>query len=479
MVSSQSSTIGEFPDFDANKPLVLLLGNISHEGITSSLRAGGEQYKQKLLDSTVKNWESIVRIFTAFTVRAVVVKLNAAAYRRFADPEYQHVQAQLLKAISKVPHIVFVYNDLLAGEQSEQSKAKQEEYIRARVGDELDREDQFSYYELFGFQLPHEQILQTANEAFRTFQITLVPYKRNAEVTVMAVNFLREVLEDLLFKIYVPNGRLWASELDRLLQLFREYLLSIGRKGVRLDQSRTDRGVSYAFHAAEEGPAGQALADEFQEFAHVLDLSISDPTTAAAVLRGKNVDAREIDGILTRYAKEAKRLQVDLRHDRERKLLSIRQRLESELTEIVPDASWQELQVLVDRTIPSPLTIAAAYTIDSSQLPSYGQHSSLTINLSPQIIQQATGIVAREIRGDINLGPEDEHLLSLIERFGHKQSVELSSAVRELSDESIPQTERLTTAGKLKAFLHSLGPQVQSMGINILQAYIEQKIGLK
>src|SRR5436305_377041 len=117
MVSSQFSAAGEFPDFDANKALVLLLGNISHEGITSSLRAGGEQYKQKLLDSTVKNWESITRIFTAFTVRAVVVKLNAATYHRFADPDYRHVQAQLLHAISKVPHIVFVYNDLLAGEQ--------------------------------------------------------------------------------------------------------------------------------------------------------------------------------------------------------------------------------------------------------------------------------------------------------------------------------------------------------------------------
>jgi hypothetical protein len=86
----------EFPDFDLERPLVLLLGNVSHEGITSSIRAGGEQYKQKLLASTVENWRSIVAIFRAFKVRAVVVKLNAWAYSKFADPSYGTVRDELL-----------------------------------------------------------------------------------------------------------------------------------------------------------------------------------------------------------------------------------------------------------------------------------------------------------------------------------------------------------------------------------------------
>lgn len=293
-----------------------------------------------------------------------------------------------------------------------------------------------------------------------------------------ALQFLEEVLQDLLFKIYVPVGRLWANEIDRLLQLFREYLLSIGRKGVRLDQSRTDCGVSYEFHATDE-PEFPSLASEFQEFAHILDLSLLDPKAAAAVLLSKSVDAKQVDEILVRYAKEAKRLQVDLKHDRERKLLSIRQRLESELVETLPTSAWHDLQLLVDRAIPSPASVSAAYTIDSAPLPDDAQYRSLTVNLNPQIIQHATGIVSREIRGDINLGAEDEQLISLIERHAKERSFELSSAVRELSDSSIPQSERLSSAGKLKAFLFSLGPQARAAGINILQAYVEQKLGLK
>jgi hypothetical protein len=39
----QPSLFSDFPEADRSKPLVLLLGNVDHEGITSSLKSGGEQ----------------------------------------------------------------------------------------------------------------------------------------------------------------------------------------------------------------------------------------------------------------------------------------------------------------------------------------------------------------------------------------------------------------------------------------------------
>jgi hypothetical protein len=151
----------------------------------------------------------------------------------------------------------------------------------------------------------------------------------------MSVQFLEDALQNLLFRVYVPSGRLWANEVDRLLTLFREYLLSTGRTGVRLDQSKTDYGVSYEFHATEDGTS-VSLEVEFREFSRVLDLSLSNPSAAETVLRNKSVDAKEVEDIVTRYAKEARRLHVDIKHDRERKILAIRQRLESELSEVLP-----------------------------------------------------------------------------------------------------------------------------------------------
>jgi hypothetical protein len=468
----------EFPDFDVLKPLVLLLGNVSHEGITSSLRAGGEQYKQKLLVSTVANWSSIVRIFGSFRVRAVVVKVNAWAYRNFAHPEYRNVRDELLTLVAKVPHIFFVYEDILSGGITEESGAFQAEFIRRRGGDVLDEEDLRLHRELFGFDLPAEEVLREAESAFRRFDITLVPYRTNADVTVMSVQFLEEALQNLLFRVYIPAGRLWANEVDRLLSLFRDYLLGTGRTGVRLDQSRTDHGVSYEFHSTGEAES-TSIETEFRDFAHLLDLSLSNPAAAEGLLLSRNVDAKQVEAIVTRYAKEAYRLQVDIKHDRERKLLAIRQRLESELTEVLPPSAWAGIQALIERSIPSTSGIQASFAIDSVPLPNPAQYRSLTVNLNPQIIQEVNGIVSQEIRGNVNIGPRGEELLALIEEHAPSQSMELASAVHQLSDPNLPQAERLTASGKLKSFLYKLAPEVGKVGLNVFQAYIEHKLGLK
>lgn len=400
----------EFPDFETDKPLVLLLGSVSHEGITSSIRAGGEQYKQKLLASTVENWISIVRIFRLFRVRAVVVKLNAWTYSKFADPSYAVVRDKLLLSISKVPHIFFAHEDILSGVTTEDSAFSQEEFIRRRVGD-IGDEEMESYRSYFGFKLPDESVLKDASAAFQRFNITLIPYRANADVTVMSVQFLKDALQNLLFRIYVPIGRLWADEVDRLLSLFREYLLSTGRTGVRLDQSKTDHGVSYEFHATED-MSSISLESEFREFTRVLDLSLSDPSAAEDVLRNKSVDAKEIEDIITRYAKQARRLHVDIKHDRERKILAIRQRLESELSEVLPSSAWNLIQLLVERAIPSASNLPSVLAVDSAPLPHASQYGSLTLNLNPQIIHDVSGIVTREIRGHIVLAPTGRNSLS-------------------------------------------------------------------
>jgi hypothetical protein len=476
MKSFPDLTQQDFPEFDVQKPLVLLLGNVTHEGITSSLRAGGEQYKQKHLTSTVENWQSIVKILASFNVRAVVVKMNGWAFAKFANPAYFAVREDLLKLISAVPHIFFAHEDLFLGEMSRQTATSREEFVRSRAGDIADDEIGM-YMEHFGFRLPDEATLQESRALFRRFQISLIPYKTNADVTVMATRFLEDTLGNLIFRVYVPIGRLWANEIDRLLGLFRDYLLSTGRKGVRLGESKTNYGVSYEFHVTEDGTP-ISLEDDFREFTRVLDLSLSNPREAEATLRDMNVETREIEAIVARYAKEARRLHVDIKHERERKMLAIRQRLESELSDVVPISSLDQIQHLLDRVIPAA-HLASVLKIDSSPIALSPQYGSLTVNLNPQIIHEMNGIVAREIRGDMNIGPQGEELLALIEKYGQQDSAKLASAVHEISDPSIPKAEKVTATNKIKAFLYKLGPETAKVGFNILQTYIEHKLGLK
>jgi hypothetical protein len=470
----------EIPSVSPREPLVLLLGNVDHEGVTSALKLGGGQYKKKVLNSRPENWESIIEIFNEFTVRAVIVKLNAHVYDLIAHPGYTDVAARLFARVSTSRHAVFVFEDLLSGQAS--NHKKRSSYIRQKMDfDDSDLEDLDFYGRHFGMYQPAVNVLTNANEMLASHRLNLIPYKTNAEITVAATQVLKEYLEGLLFRLYVPANRLWATEVDRLLQLFRDYLLKTGRKGIRLDQIRTDHGISYEFHG-DDAPAASSLSDDFQDFSRFMDLCVSNPKEAEVLLQQKTVDPREIAGILTRYSKEAKRLQVDLKQDRERKLLSIRHRLESDLADALPDsADWQMIDRLVASTIPEAFNIAGITLLNRGlHTPSNSaEHTQLTINLNPQIINKVNGVVAREILGDVSTSAESEALLDLIRKHADSRSLELIDAAQTLSDRAMPRAKRLTSAQKLKGFVFSLGEKLGPVARDLATAYIEKKLGLK
>lgn len=475
----------ESPDLDSEEiknpleSLVRLLGNIDHEGITSALKSGGERYKRKVLESSPANWASIVRYFNQFKVRAVAAKLNAHVYDLLADPHYLYISDEVFRHVAKTKNAVFVFEDLLSGEAIRSQRRQTEEESEPGL-DPIDRED-FRYYRSRFTDHPAAEVLDTVNARLRAQGLNLIPYRTNAEVTVAAIRLLDDALCGLLFRVYVPANRLWANEIDKLLELFRDYLIKTGRKGIRLDQVRTGHGTSYEFHG-EETSNSPSLSEEFQDFSKILDLSVSNPNEAELLLREKTVNPNEISAILTRYSKEAKRLHVDLRHDRERKLLNIRQRLESELAEMLPDdTDWGLINMLVAKTVPEALSLSGLTSVETRLLtsPSASSFGSLTINLRPQIINTVTGVVSQEILGDFNLTEDSKQLLSLIQEHGADQTFELTEAVRTLSDEEIPNPNRVTSAQKLKGFLFKVTEKIGPVAANLLTDYIEKRLGLK
>jgi hypothetical protein len=145
------------------------------------------------------------------------------------------------------------------------------------------------------------------------------------------------------------------------------------------------------------------------------------------------------------------------------------------------DADWRVIDKLVLSAIPESFSIEAITSIDQRSLtllPSV-ERSQLTINLRPQIIHAVGGVVAQEIRGDVNISQDDERLLQLIRQHGDNQTAELAAAVQVLSDTAITNSDRLTNAQKLKAFVFSLRDKLGPVASNLLIAYLEKKLGLK
>ena len=455
--------------------IVLFLGNADREGVTAKLKAVGTLYKRKMLESSPENWQKIVDIFNDFEVTSVVVKLTNTSFDILCDEEYKDLREELLGLISTKPNLFLSHESLITGEKCNDYG----KYI-AKLNDydpELDEDYQFlrSHYNEM-FQPPDFQIVGEVLSLFERHDISIIPYQKNVEMTLIASSFIDKNESNLIFRIYVPSERMWANEAEKLLQLFREYLHKVSGLNVRQDQYRTNKGVIYEFFGGD-GVDPNLLPEKFDEFSSFMESCVSNPETAQALLESKDLNKTEIINLVERYSKEARRLHIDIKQERERKILAIRHGLESELSEYVrTDHDWDVIGRIVEASVPSARGVSSALTIDRKTQPTPSHN--LTVNINPQIIESVNGVIAQQIIGDQHLGTDAKKLLEIIDQYAGKDKATLASSVHELSDESAKTEDRITAKHRLKGFLISVGSKIGDVAAGVLQSYIENQIGL-
>lgn len=443
----------------AKTPFFLFLGEADRDGATSKLKASGVEYRKKRLESKVENWVLILEIMRSSDLIGTLGKLTNVTYELLLRPEYSEVAAKLLERMKHAPYIIFAHESLLTGVPSAKPQTEEND----------DYFDMASY-----FSPPSDEALSHVTKLFEQHDITVTPYRTNAELSVLASAFIDQNEKNLVFRIYIPAGRMWATEAEKLLQLFRDYLNRVSGVRVSHEQYSTKQGVVHEFFA-DRSFDPSALASEFTQFTETFDLSLSEPGKAIALLAARDIDQRTVQSIVDKYSKEARRLYIDLKQERERRLLSIRHRMEEEITDIADPSAWAEIYRLIDRSLPAVAGVSSAVGAISST-----SHAPPSINIDyrPQIIQSVTGIVAQEVSGNTQIGPEASQLLDMIQAYGGSRAVELTSSVYELIDPDARKEDRLSAKQKLKAFLIGVGKKVGDISAGVLQAYIEKQIGL-
>src|SRR5262245_18692396 len=127
-----------------------------------------------------------------------------------AEPAYKDAVVELFSSLHRIPHIIFVHESFFMGVND-----------KAPVPD-ADEEDLywFSSY----FEPPETSLRNYVNGLMEQHDLNVVPYRRNAELSVMASSSIDHNEKNLNFRPYVPAGRMWALQAEKLLQLFRDYL---------------------------------------------------------------------------------------------------------------------------------------------------------------------------------------------------------------------------------------------------------------
>jgi chromosomal replication initiator protein len=283
---------------------------------------------------------------------------------------------------------------------------------------------------------------------------------------------------DLLFRVYIPSERLYAAEAGRLLALFRDWLVAIRGHGVRQSGYRTASGEMYEFFA-DASIVGTDLQGQFDTFSSFLTLCADNPSAAVDLLAGMNLGRVASSDLVSRFTREGRRLQVDLHHERERRLLFLRQSLEQELVENGVDLRQlpgTELGALFEKLVPGP---SAPESLTLLAGPLHVVHTPpITVNISPQIVSTLESKIEQNVQGTVHLSPEAKEILSLIDRFAGDDVVDLRSAVHELEDEDARPADRSAARHRLQSFIRQLGGSFQEVGLGLVEKYLERRLGL-
>jgi hypothetical protein len=273
---------------DVCKKFFLFLGDTNREGVLSKLKTSDFEYVNKRLESGVDNHKKIIKLLKNPNLMGVITTLPSHVMRICVSDSHLETTRHMFELIHNLPHLVFIHETFFRGTIS--------------VGPN---------FETYSFGYITDADKNVMNALLHEFDLTIAPYKTNAEMSVLTTEFVDTQGSNLAFRMYIPRDRLWSNETGVMIGLFRDYLTRVGGLRVRQEERSTPLGTVYELFADVSMRTG-ALMEEFRDFSRLLDTTLSDPDAARSVLESKNLNPNEVSSIIDKYAKEARRLHIDL-----------------------------------------------------------------------------------------------------------------------------------------------------------------------
>jgi hypothetical protein len=417
----------------------MFVGDADTESAVVRLKVKKIRYVKKRLQSSPKNWMQIARLIESSAIQAVAVKLVPGDMIRFSQPQYKDAGRTLLKALASKPHVLFMFEGLIGG-----------------VG--------------VDYELPSEPWRRTSatksecialTEALSDAGISITPYKTLAELSLVVTGFIEDYEQNLIFRVYIPSDRLYAAEIDQVMDLFRDWMAKAAGVAVRRDGYSTQAGTVYEFYG-DGAVTKSELPDLFAQFSSFLEMCTENQDDACELLETRGVSSASALEMVERYGRRGRRISMDMKHDFERKMLQLKQSLEAEVLDASFVSSSDGEAVIVPNGI-SPSSIV----------------SSLTLNLNQNIVAAEGSIVHGIVMGTNGLSQNAIDVLQLIaDRASDvgEDPAELANALHELEDVEAPYGRRVQGRQRLKSFIGRLAGHGEKIGVALVQKYIESKV---
>lgn len=444
--------------------IYLAIGSVLSESVTTKISTAGAEYVAKVLFSSPVNWWRIVALLKRADLAGAIVKLTRKDFERISKDQYAEVANALFEELAKKPYLLLVHEAVMSPPDLELT-------VGEAVSDDWDDGSWNDQVANHYFGTLSSEIRTHVQELLTKHGLTVSTYKRNTEASILAASFVEDAQSNLLFRIYVPSGRLYEDELARLLDLFHDWLGAVKGQTVRQGGYKTPSGRVIEFYG-ESGTTPATVNIELNEFARFLSL-LDDAKSAERMLQDLGLERRRAADLVAEYAKQARRVLLDTKHERVRRTLAIQQQLESELVDELPSVPAAEIAGWVEQLIPmSPFA-------SSSLTRSLSSHATPAprVIVQQQIFHHVEGVVAQNVNGSVALGTPADQLIQLVRELGGESMNELEAATRELSDSGAPTSARISARQRLKDFLLRNGQRMEAAAFQTLWRWLEGQIG--
>lgn len=452
--------------------VVIVLGDFVHEGLTAQVRDFGYLLINKRLRSTPRNWERIVEVLKTLNnekrVAMVIGYLPTPTMLFIADKEYDSVRPLLISELERTKSLIFVYEDLLRGEvEPPPWEIEDTEGMLSYVSQQTDSTEDVPV------RSAREQWLEAYKEEIErsnkilldlsSRKIELLPFRRRNDVIVHIYEALDDLQAGVFLRLYVPNGRYQSEQFEDFLSLFSRYLRDVEGQDFSIDVTRTTRGQMYIFRSLGDPKKIEDLRDATSRFDNFLVIVQNDREAAENILRQRGVSPYNAEVIVEKYAREYRRLKIDIRHEFERSHLLLSQQLESEL-----------LDAIEDKILPMP----------RDQYPSglfniIGNSAPISISLAPGSLPINSMVAIEDVViGGVTYNDEDKAIISRLAYINDEDKAnQLRSDLERIKDPETPHNDKTSAGQRLKALIYStahyLGKKADEIGTQVLISYIE------
>ncbi len=429
----------------------------------------GARYIHKVLNSTTpENWQKTTDIIADDRVSASIVKLTKLTYKMICDDDYYTIAEEMFRQLAEKPHLILVHEEVvgyLMHVDEDERQAEERDILKYRYWEGHLITDAFGEVA--------DDLREKVHHLLDKHGLEITTYKRNAEASVLAASFIDDLTSNLLFRCYIPAGRIYEDEVARLLQLFHDWLGSVAGKTVRQDGYRTPNGRVIEFFG-EKGVSPSAWAENLEQFSQFL-AHVDDRDAAIRTLRAAGLSEQRADELTARFRRDARRILLDTRHERERRILQIRQEFESEVSDetSLPTARLTEL---IDHLVPTEPAIEQQ-SLFRSELSSRTPTSPVVIIENQQVFGQVQGVVAQNLAGPVTVGAPPEQVLALIRSIGGAGADDVQVAARELADRGAPPPDRVRARQVVKSFFIRNMQRIEKVAFDAAMKWVEGQLG--